>query len=104
MYGAAIGFGIVICQGWPSMGSDFGGVIALLAGVLTITRDHVEAMVAHARADHPDEACGVIVGPGNPAVLAERLLTLVGDVGARTAIAGRGSCRWRPGGTLWRRT
>ena len=25
----AIGFGIVICQGWPSMGSDFGGVIAL---------------------------------------------------------------------------
>jgi proteasome lid subunit RPN8/RPN11 len=31
--------------------------------VLTITREHVDAMVAHARADHPDEACGVIVGP-----------------------------------------
>jgi proteasome lid subunit RPN8/RPN11 len=31
--------------------------------VLTITREHVETMVAHARADHPDEACGVIVGP-----------------------------------------
>jgi proteasome lid subunit RPN8/RPN11 len=23
----------------------------------------VDAMIAHARADHPDEACGVIVGP-----------------------------------------
>jgi len=34
-----------------------------LAAVLTIARAHVDAMVAHARADHPDEACGVIVGP-----------------------------------------
>jgi len=31
--------------------------------VLKITRDHVDAMVAHARADHPDEACGIIAGP-----------------------------------------
>ncbi|MFV8050446.1 Mov34/MPN/PAD-1 family protein [Mycobacterium sp. 48b] len=31
--------------------------------VLVIRRDLVEAMVAHARADHPDEACGVIAGP-----------------------------------------
>ena len=31
--------------------------------MLRIARDHVDAMVAHARADHPDEACGVIVGP-----------------------------------------
>ncbi|MCV7289554.1 M67 family metallopeptidase [Mycolicibacterium wolinskyi] len=30
--------------------------------VLVIRRDLVEAMVAHARADHPDEACGVIAG------------------------------------------
>ena len=30
----AIGFGIVICNGWPSMGSDFGGVIALTPAVL----------------------------------------------------------------------
>ena len=29
-----IGFGIVICEGWPSMGSDFGGVIALTPAVL----------------------------------------------------------------------
>ena len=31
--------------------------------MLTIRRDLVEAMVAHACADHPDEACGVIAGP-----------------------------------------
>jgi [CysO sulfur-carrier protein]-S-L-cysteine hydrolase len=31
--------------------------------VLTIAREHVDAMIAHARRDHPDEACGVIVGP-----------------------------------------
>lgn len=29
-----IGFGIVLCEGWPSMGSDFGGVIGLTPGVL----------------------------------------------------------------------
>ncbi|MFJ9366683.1 Mov34/MPN/PAD-1 family protein [Nocardia sp. NPDC101769] len=31
--------------------------------MLVIRADLVEAMVAHARADHPDEACGVIAGP-----------------------------------------
>ncbi len=31
--------------------------------MLTITRSLVDQMVAHARADHPDEACGVIAGP-----------------------------------------
>jgi proteasome lid subunit RPN8/RPN11 len=31
--------------------------------VLVIRADLVEAMVAHARADHPDEACGVLAGP-----------------------------------------
>ena len=31
--------------------------------MLHITSDLVAAMVAHARADHPDEACGVIAGP-----------------------------------------
>lgn len=31
--------------------------------MLEIRADLVEAMVAHARADHPDEACGVIAGP-----------------------------------------
>ena len=31
--------------------------------MLTISEGLVDAMVAHARADHPDEACGVITGP-----------------------------------------
>jgi [CysO sulfur-carrier protein]-S-L-cysteine hydrolase len=31
--------------------------------VLTIRRDLVDAMVRHARRDHPDEACGVLAGP-----------------------------------------
>jgi proteasome lid subunit RPN8/RPN11 len=34
-----------------------------VTAVLKIARDHVDAMIAHAREDHPDEACGVIVGP-----------------------------------------
>jgi [CysO sulfur-carrier protein]-S-L-cysteine hydrolase len=31
--------------------------------MLTITADLYDKIVAHARADHPDEACGVIAGP-----------------------------------------
>ncbi|ALG07170.1 Mov34/MPN/PAD-1 family protein [Kibdelosporangium phytohabitans] len=31
--------------------------------MLQIRRDLVDEMVAHARRDHPDEACGVIAGP-----------------------------------------
>ncbi|HUL99033.1 MAG TPA: M67 family metallopeptidase [Mycobacterium sp.] len=31
--------------------------------MLTIRADLVDAIVAHARADHPDEACGVLAGP-----------------------------------------
>jgi proteasome lid subunit RPN8/RPN11 len=31
--------------------------------VLTIRADLVDAMVNHARTDHPDEACGIIAGP-----------------------------------------
>jgi proteasome lid subunit RPN8/RPN11 len=31
--------------------------------MLTITRDLYDKIVAHARTDHPDEACGVIAGP-----------------------------------------
>ena len=33
--------------------------------MLKISRRLVDDMVAHARADHPDEACGVIAGPIN---------------------------------------
>ncbi|HWB34410.1 MAG TPA: M67 family metallopeptidase [Rugosimonospora sp.] len=31
--------------------------------MLTIDREIVDAIVAHARRDHPDEACGVVAGP-----------------------------------------
>ena len=31
--------------------------------MLRIPRRFVDEIVAHARADHPDEACGVLVGP-----------------------------------------
>ncbi len=31
---AVIGFGVVICEGWPSMGADFGGVVAFTPAVL----------------------------------------------------------------------
>ncbi|WP_020500672.1 Mov34/MPN/PAD-1 family protein [Sciscionella marina] len=31
--------------------------------MLSIGRDLVDAILAHARRDHPDEACGVIAGP-----------------------------------------
>ncbi|MGH3768219.1 MAG: Mov34/MPN/PAD-1 family protein [Pseudonocardiaceae bacterium] len=31
--------------------------------MLRIRRDLVDAMVQHARRDHPDEACGVLAGP-----------------------------------------
>ena len=34
--------------------------------MLNISRSLVDQMVAHARADHPDEACGVIAGPDRP--------------------------------------
>ena len=36
---------------------------ATLTAMLTITADVYDKIVAHARADHPDEACGVVAGP-----------------------------------------
>jgi hypothetical protein len=31
---AVIGFGVLVCEGWPSMGADFGGVLALTPALL----------------------------------------------------------------------
>lgn len=31
--------------------------------MLRIRRDLVDAIIAHARRDHPDEACGIVAGP-----------------------------------------
>jgi proteasome lid subunit RPN8/RPN11 len=39
------------------------GIAPNVTAVLKIAREYVDAMIAHARDDHPDEACGVIVGP-----------------------------------------
>jgi hypothetical protein len=47
-----------------------------LTAVLKIAREHVEAMIAHAREDHPDEACGVVVGPEGSDV-ATRLVRMI---------------------------
>lgn len=35
----------------------------MLINMLEIQRSLVDSIVAHARADHPDEACGVLAGP-----------------------------------------
>jgi proteasome lid subunit RPN8/RPN11 len=40
-----------------------GGVGPYAGEVLVIRADLVEEIVAHARRDHPDEACGVVAGP-----------------------------------------
>lgn len=47
-----------------------------MVSVLVIRRDLVDAMVAHARRDHPDEACGVIAGPDG-SDRPERLIEMV---------------------------
>ena len=39
------------------------GIAPNVTAVLKIAREYVDDMIAHARDDHPDEACGVIVGP-----------------------------------------
>lgn len=39
------------------------GPSPILAVMLTITQDLYDRIVAHAREDHPDEACGVVAGP-----------------------------------------
>jgi proteasome lid subunit RPN8/RPN11 len=43
--------------------------------VLTIDSAIVDAIVAHARRDHPDEACGVVAGPAG-SDLPTRLITM----------------------------
>jgi [CysO sulfur-carrier protein]-S-L-cysteine hydrolase len=44
--------------------------------VLVLRRDLVDDMVGHARADHPDEACGIIAGPEG-SDRAERFIQMV---------------------------
>ena len=37
--------------------------VSTLEGVLRIDRETYDAIIAHAKRDHPDEACGVVAGP-----------------------------------------
>src|SRR5215471_13127073 len=43
--------------------------------MLTISRSLLDQVIAHARADHPDEACGVIAGPAGTG-RAERFIAM----------------------------
>jgi [CysO sulfur-carrier protein]-S-L-cysteine hydrolase len=49
--------------------------LATLAGVLRICQAYVDAVVAHARRDFPDEACGIVAGPEG-SDLASRLIPM----------------------------
>jgi proteasome lid subunit RPN8/RPN11 len=51
--------------------------------VLTIDRATYEAIVAHAKRDHPDEACGVVAGPEG-SDRPERLIEMVNAAGSPT--------------------
>jgi proteasome lid subunit RPN8/RPN11 len=44
--------------------------------IVQLRRDLVDAIVAHARRDHPDEACGVLAGPAG-SDRAERFIPMV---------------------------
>jgi proteasome lid subunit RPN8/RPN11 len=51
--------------------------------VLTIDQATYDAIVAHAKRDHPDEACGVVAGPlGEDR--AERLIPMINAAGSPT--------------------
>jgi proteasome lid subunit RPN8/RPN11 len=54
-----------------------------LALVLTITRATYDAIVAHAKRDHPDEACGIVAGPEG-SDRPERVVEMVNAAGSPT--------------------
>lgn len=56
---------------------------AYARGVLRIDRATYDAIVAHAKRDHPDEACGVVAGPEG-SDRAERFVPMVNAAGSPT--------------------
>ncbi len=54
-----------------------------LKDVLTLDRKTYDAIVAHAKRDHPDEACGVVAGPEG-SDRAQRLVEMVNAAGSPT--------------------
>jgi proteasome lid subunit RPN8/RPN11 len=57
--------------------------VPTLVGVLTLDRATRDAIVAHARRDHPDEACGIVAGPEGTD-RAERVVEMVNAAGSPT--------------------
>jgi proteasome lid subunit RPN8/RPN11 len=51
--------------------------------VLTLDRATYDAIVAHAKRDHPDEACGIVAGPEG-SDRAQRLVEMVNAAGSPT--------------------
>ena len=51
--------------------------------MLTIDQATYDAIVAHAKRDHPDEACGIVAGPAG-SDRAERLVEMVNAAGSPT--------------------
>ena len=51
--------------------------------MLTIDQETYDAIVAHARRDHPDEACGVVAGPEG-SDRPERFIEMVNAAGSPT--------------------
>jgi len=51
--------------------------------VLTLDQATYDAIVAHAKRDHPDEACGIVAGPAG-SDRAERLVEMVNAAGSPT--------------------
>ena len=51
--------------------------------MLTIAQEIYDAIVAHAKRDHPDEACGVVAGPEGTD-RAERFIPMVNAAGSPT--------------------
>ncbi|MGZ6884195.1 MAG: Mov34/MPN/PAD-1 family protein, partial [Nocardioidaceae bacterium] len=52
-----------------------------LDDVLSIDQEIYDAIVAHAKKDHPDEACGVVAGPEG-SDRAERFVPMVNAAGS----------------------
>ena len=54
-----------------------------LGGVLTIDQQTHDAIIAHAKRDHPDEACGIVAGPED-SDRAERLVEMINAASSPT--------------------
>jgi [CysO sulfur-carrier protein]-S-L-cysteine hydrolase len=68
--------GVVICGSPAVEALGWWGGLDRVGAVLTIDQATHDKIVAHARVDHPDEACGVVAGPAG-ADRPERFVAMV---------------------------